>query len=213
MLFLGIRENNEEAREDDQSTVTVVHLKAGRDGKDGLPPSWWQKRKERIFRKKTLMMKVPILHWLPRYTVQDFVADLVAGITVGVTVIPQGLAYSTVAGLPPQVNKRNQMFLYYEPIILFVLFIKYGLYAAYVGCFVYAVFGSTHAVTIGPTALMALVTYDSGASLMGPEAAIILAFLTGCIVLLFGLLNFGSYLISFEFSEQLNPLNLFESKR
>lgn len=46
-------------------------------------------------------------------------------------------------------------------------------------------------VTIGPTALMSLVIYDSGAGKMGPEAAIVLAFLTGCIVLLFGLLNFG----------------------
>lgn len=68
---------------------------------------------------------------------------------------------------------------------------KYGLYAAYVGCIVYGLLGSTHAVTIGPTALMALVTYESGASQVGPEAAILLAFITGCIVLLFGLLNFG----------------------
>lgn len=63
------------------------------------------------------------------------------------------------------------------------------------GCFVYALLGSTHAITIGPTALMALVTYDSGATQMGPEAAILLAFITGCIILLFGLLNFGDSLV------------------
>ncbi|XP_057380360.1 sodium-independent sulfate anion transporter-like [Daphnia carinata] len=153
-------------------SVTVVRLKQGH-GEDNSQ-SWWNKRKQRIFRKKTLYMRIPILKWLPKYSAQDFVADLVAGITVGVTVIPQGLAYATVAGLPPE----------------------YGLYASYVGCFVYLLFGSTPVVTIGPTALMSLVTYDSGAALMGPEAAILLAFLTGCIVLLFGLLNFG-FLIDF----------------
>jgi sodium-independent sulfate anion transporter 11 len=60
------------------------------------------------------------------------------------------------------------------------------------GCFVYALLGSSHAITIGPAALMALVTYDSGAWQMGPEAEILLAFFTGCIILLFGLLNFGN---------------------
>lgn len=69
------------------------------------------------------------------------------------------------------------------------------------GCFVYAVLGSTHAITIGPTALMALVTYDSGASQMGPEAAILLAFLTGCIILLFGLLNFGKKTLQYHISK------------
>jgi sodium-independent sulfate anion transporter 11 len=39
---------------------------------------------------------------------------------------------------------------------------------------------------------MALVTHDSGAWQMGPEAEILLAFFTGCIILLFGLLNFGN---------------------
>ncbi|XP_059351349.1 uncharacterized protein LOC130697040 [Daphnia carinata] len=148
-------------------SITVVWLKQGHGGDNSQ--SWWNKRKQRIFRKKTLYMRIPILKWLPKYSAQDFVADLVAGITVGVTVIPQGLAYATVARLPPE----------------------YGLHASYVGCFVYLLFGGTPVVTIGPTALMSLVTYDSGAALMGPEAAILLAFLTGCIVLLFGLLNFG----------------------
>lgn len=52
-------------------------------------------------------MRVPVLQWLPKYTTQDFVADLVAGITVGITVIPQALAYATVAGLPPEVRRSR----------------------------------------------------------------------------------------------------------
>lgn len=96
-------DSDDEAIQNDipSNSVTVVRLKQGHGGDDS--PSWWKKRKERIFRKKTLYMRMPILKWLPKYSVQDFVADLVAGITVGVTVIPQGLAYATVAGLPPEV--------------------------------------------------------------------------------------------------------------
>lgn len=57
-----------------------------------------------IFRKKTLYKRLPILTWLPKYNATDAIGDLIAGITVGLTVIPQGLAYSSVAGLPTQVG-------------------------------------------------------------------------------------------------------------
>ena len=56
-----------------------------------------------VFNKKQLLKKVPILSWLPKYNVQTGVSDLIAGITVGLTIIPQGIAYALVANLPPQV--------------------------------------------------------------------------------------------------------------
>ena len=56
-----------------------------------------------VFNKKQLFKKVPILGWLPKYNVQTGVSDLIAGITVGLTIIPQGIAYALVANLPPQV--------------------------------------------------------------------------------------------------------------
>ena len=56
-----------------------------------------------VFSKKQLYKKVPILDWLPKYDVQTGVSDLIAGITVGLTVIPQGIAYALIAKLPPQV--------------------------------------------------------------------------------------------------------------
>jgi MFS superfamily sulfate permease-like transporter len=82
------------------------------------------------------------------------------------------------------VSKNNLLILYFS--------MDFTLLTWVAGCFVYALLGSTHAITIRPTALMALVTYDSGDWQMGPEAAILLAFFTGCIILLFGLLNFGN---------------------
>ncbi len=65
---------------------------------------WLKKRQKRIFRKKTLYMRLPVLQWLPNYSIRkDLVADLIAGITIAIMVIPQGMAYATVAGLPPEV--------------------------------------------------------------------------------------------------------------
>lgn len=58
--------------------------------------------------KKTVYKRLPILRWLPRYSGPDALGDLVAGVTVGLTVIPQSLAYANVAGLPPQVSRFYQ---------------------------------------------------------------------------------------------------------
>ena len=65
---------------------------------------------------------------------------MIAGITVALTVIPQGLAYAGVAGLPPQ----------------------YGLYSAFMGCFVYVFFGTAKDITFGPTAIMSLMVGQFG---------------------------------------------------
>lgn len=78
--------------------------------KEGLLKSalqYTRRRARAICTKKTLYKRLPVLSWLPRYNSQDALGDLVAGITVGLTVIPQSLAYSNVAGLPPQVRKRD----------------------------------------------------------------------------------------------------------
>lgn len=151
---------------------------------------FWKRQKNKIFRKKTLYKRLPILRWLPRYKVQDIAADLVAGITVGITVIPQGLAYATIAVLPPQV-KMNSLLNIDKLLNSWLNRLQYGLYSAYIGCFIYFLLGSTQAVTIGPTALMSLATYDASVKL-GIGGAVVLAFMTGVIVLLLGLLNLGN---------------------
>lgn len=50
---------------------------------------------------------IPGARWLRGYTTKYAAADLIAGITVGLTVLPQGLAYATLAGLEPQVSNRT----------------------------------------------------------------------------------------------------------
>ncbi len=51
-----------------------------------------------------LKSKLPFLEWLPAYRFPDVFSDAVAGVTVGLTVIPQGIAYALLANLPPQVH-------------------------------------------------------------------------------------------------------------
>lgn len=52
---------------------------------------------------KLFKKRVPIVSWLPKYDADQAISDLIAGVTVGLTVMPQGLAYATLAGLEPQV--------------------------------------------------------------------------------------------------------------
>lgn len=78
-------------------------------------------------RKQILRNRLPILKWVPTYRLSYLFYDFIAGLTVGLTAIPQGIAYAIVAGLPPQ----------------------YGLYSGFIGSFVYLIFGSSKDVTIG----------------------------------------------------------------
>lgn len=51
-----------------------------------------------------LFQRIPVLQWAPKYDTHKFISDMIAGITVGLTVMPQGLAYGALAGLEPQVS-------------------------------------------------------------------------------------------------------------
>uniref|UniRef100_A0A1S4GLM3 Uncharacterized protein n=1 Tax=Anopheles gambiae TaxID=7165 RepID=A0A1S4GLM3_ANOGA len=126
-----------------------------------------------FFTRKQLFKRLPILQWLPSYTLQYLVDDIVAGLSVALTVIPQGIAYAAIANLDPQ----------------------YGLYSAFMGCFIYCIVGSCKDVTIGPTAIMSLMI-NAHVGNSGPEFAILSAFVTGCVVLLLGILNLG-FLVQF----------------
>ncbi|XP_017785063.1 PREDICTED: sodium-independent sulfate anion transporter-like isoform X2 [Nicrophorus vespilloides] len=118
--------------------------------------------------KRFTKKRIPIIDWLPKYSISKCLHDILAGFTVGLTEVPQGIAYATVAGLPPE----------------------YGLYSGFMGCFMYTVFGSCKDINIGPTAIMALMSQAYIAK-MGPDVAVLLTFLSGCIIFILGLLHLG----------------------
>jgi solute carrier family 26 (sodium-independent sulfate anion transporter), member 11 len=93
-------------------------------------PEYIKSKVKSICRKKILYKRVPILTWLPTYSTEDAVGDLVAGFTVGLTVIPQALAYAGIAQLPA----------------------AYGLYGSFLGCFIYIFLGSCKDVPMGESA-------------------------------------------------------------
>ncbi|WP_243456858.1 SulP family inorganic anion transporter [Polaribacter batillariae] len=123
---------------------------------------------------------IPILEWLPNYNKSLFKGDLIAGITVGIILIPQGIAYALIAGLPP----------------------IYGLYCALVPQVMYAIFGSSRQVAIGPVAMDSLIvaTGVSTLALAGSESyisiAILLALLVGTIQFIMGIFSLG-FIVNF----------------
>ncbi|XP_041839604.1 sodium-independent sulfate anion transporter [Melanotaenia boesemani] len=120
----------------------------------------------------TLKAWLPILSWLPQYKLKYLQMDLLAGLTVGMTTVPQALAYAEVAGLP----------------------VQYGLYSAFMGGFIYTFLGTSKDVTLGPTAIMSLLCF----SVVGgqPHRAVLLSLLCGLIQAVMALLRLG-FLLDF----------------
>ncbi|KNC99588.1 sulfate permease [Spizellomyces punctatus DAOM BR117] len=117
----------------------------------------------------------PIASWLPRYNRDWLYGDLIAGLTVGIVVIPQALAYAKLATLP----------------------LQYGLYTSFTGVLIYALFATSKDVTIGATAVLSqltgqvLATYNADKSMDPVTFAIAVSFLTGLIQLALGLFRLG----------------------
>ncbi len=124
---------------------------------------------------KRLRPVLPAMRWLPDYGAADLRADLTAGLTVSVMLVPQGMAYAVIAGLPP----------------------IYGLYAALVPPVAYAVLGTSRQLSIGPTAIdMLIVAAGVGALAEAGTPryvglAILLAAVAGVVQIGMGLSRFG----------------------
>ena len=123
---------------------------------------------------------VPVTDWLPRYQRSWLADDLVAGIVVLFITVPQAIAYAFLAGLPPQA----------------------GLYSVVFALVCYGAFGSSRALSVGPAAIISMMTLEAVSSLATPGTteyaaiAMKLAFITGGVLLLLRIINFGA-VISF----------------
>lgn len=118
----------------------------------------------------------PLYNWLKQYQREMFISDLMAGIIVAIMLVPQGMAYAFLAGMPPE----------------------YGLYAAMLPLLLYALLGSSRSLAVGPVAIASLMVgatiapYAAESIDLAINAAINLSLLVGLILLLLRSLQLGS---------------------
>lgn len=121
----------------------------------------------------------PFLEWMKAYNLSAFRGDLVAGITVAVVLIPQSMAYSMLAGLPP----------------------LYGLYAGAITPMIAALWGSLRQLATGPVAIMNLLVLTTLIPMAEPgsplfiELAILLGHIVGLFYLIMGILRMGHAMV------------------
>ncbi|KAF9879045.1 sulfate permease [Colletotrichum karsti] len=118
----------------------------------------------------------PFLNWIGHYNLQWFMGDLVAGVTVGAVVVPQGMAYAMLAKLDPE----------------------FGLYSSFMGVILYWFFATSKDITIGPVAVMSTVVGNLITDVQsefpqyeGHQIASALAIIAGAIILFIGLIRMG----------------------
>ena len=117
----------------------------------------------------------PALKWLKTYHPTHFKADVVAALIVLAMLVPQGMAYAMLAGLPPVM----------------------GIYASILPMIIYAFTGSSTTLSIGPVAIISMMVFSALQPLFAVgstayiEAACLLAIMVGIISLILGLFRFG----------------------
>ncbi|MEO7337221.1 MAG: SulP family inorganic anion transporter [Caldimonas sp.] len=127
-----------------------------------------------------LLRLLPMLRWWPMVDRNSLRADLLAGLTGTIILVPQAVAYASIAGLPPE----------------------YGLYTAIVPVIVSALFGSSLHLVSGPTAALSIVIFATLSPLAEPgsaayiQFALTLTLMSGVLMLLMGLARLG-FLVNF----------------
>ncbi|KAL9945613.1 hypothetical protein D7B24_009446 [Verticillium nonalfalfae] len=122
--------------------------------------------------------KFPIIGWLPRYNPRWIVNDLIAGLTIGLMLIPQGLSYAKIADIP----------------------VEYGLMSSWLPAAIYAFMGTTKDLSTGPTSLIGLLTSENVHALQDrwtpSEIASATALMMGVYGMILGFLKLG-FLLEF----------------
>ncbi|HDY8064339.1 sulfate permease [Vibrio vulnificus] len=130
----------------------------------------------RAVKHRQLSLLFPFLKWLPSVNVQSLQADFWAGLTGAIIVLPQGIAYAMIAGLPAE----------------------FGLYTAIIPAILASLFGSSHHLISGPTAALSVIVFTTVSQFAEPSTPLYiqlcftLTLCAGLIQLLFGLLRFGA---------------------
>lgn len=123
---------------------------------------------------------IPALEWIPNYKSSDLSGDLSAGLIVAIMLIPQGMAYAMLAGLPPVI----------------------GLYASTIPLLIYALFGTSRQLAVGPVAMVSLLVLTGVSTLAEPgteefiSLVLLLMLMIGVIQFLMGVFRLG-FLVNF----------------
>ncbi|OVA03550.1 STAS domain [Macleaya cordata] len=143
--------------------------------------SKWRSKTKRMSWLEWIEFCFPCIRWIRTYNISEYLqVDLMAGITVGIMLVPQAMSYAKLAGLHP----------------------IYGLYSGFVPIFVYTIFGSSRQLAIGPVALVSLLVSNvlggitDSKDALYTELAILLALMVGILECVMGLLRLG-WLIRF----------------
>jgi SulP family sulfate permease len=130
--------------------------------------------------KRNITRYLPFMAWLVHYRRENLVGDLLAGVIVAIMLVPQGMAYALLAGLPPQV----------------------GLYASIAPLIIYGLLGTSRTLAVGPVAIVSLLVATGVTPLAEPgsleyvQLALTLALLVAIIQFAMGLVKLG-FLVNF----------------
>ncbi|KAI9492894.1 sulfate transporter family-domain-containing protein [Zychaea mexicana] len=123
-----------------------------------------------------ILATFPIIQWIYRYNLSWLLQDMIAGVTVGIVIVPQGMAYAKLANLDPQ----------------------YGLYTSFVGAALYCFFGTSKDISIGPISTVSLLVGETVhmvttnyPNITGPEIGVTLALFSGIILVAIGIIRLG----------------------